>query len=143
LNSVGNVTQKFQCDEPVNIELELQVRSVIPALYGYMEISKLNGTKVMVSDSYDVTPNRLDSLPIGVHIIQIVIPARTLAAGEYSIYLNFASIAGQKFNIDSPGIICKFDIEDLTTQRGNNRAGFFSTLMKWEIIPFSSDEKKS
>ena len=99
----------------------------------YLSISRLDGTVVMVSDSHDSGTNTLDELPIGIHRIRIAIPSRTLGAGEYSVYLNFTSRRGLKgFNIDSPGIVSSFRLDDSTTDRGNSRMGFFSTQLSWE-----------
>ncbi len=140
LNTNESVKDKYQCDEPIIIDLEILVRKTVPALYGYLEVCRLDGTKVMVSDSCDITPNHMDNLKTGDHTIQITIPPRTLAAGQYSIYLNFSSIAGQKFNVDSPGTILRFSLDDMTSQRGNSRAGFFSALLEWKVTPSQKNE---
>jgi len=133
LNEDGVVTRKFDCDHPVIIELLFQIHKRVPGLYGYLEIRRIDGTSVMVSDSFDVAPNPLDDLAIGMYSIHIPIPARTLAPGEYSAYLNFTSISGTKFDVDSPGTVCSFSLDDFTSNRGNTRSGFFSTLLPWNV----------
>jgi lipopolysaccharide transport system ATP-binding protein len=128
----GVVTQDFDCDRPVYIELECQVRQRVPGLYGYLSILRKDGTVVMVSDSFDTVPNPLDNLPEGRHLICITIPARSLGHGEYDVYLNFTSRFGIKnFHIDSPGTICTFRLSDFTSLRGNSREGYFSTQLSW------------
>ncbi len=130
----GSVTQNFNCDQRVMIELVCQVRSTVAGLYGYLSISKADGTTVMVSDSFDVGSNSLDELPIGTYMVRIPIPARTLGAGDYTVYINFSSrVSADKFNVDSPGIICTFHMDDFTSARGNGRLGFFSTLLPWTV----------
>lgn len=133
LNEEGNSVQQFNCDQPLTIEFLIQVRKRIPGLYGYLEISRTDGPTVMVSDSFDVIPNPLDDLPVGMHLIHITIPARTLGVGEYYVYLNFTSMSGTNFNVDSPGTVCTFSLDDFTSKRGNTRPGFFSTQLSWKI----------
>lgn len=132
------VTQTFDCDEPVVVELVYQVRRRVPGLYCYLEISRIDGICVMVSDSFDMGDNPLSDLPPGMYCIKVSIPPRTLGHGDYTIYLNFASPAGNKFNIDSPDIVCTFTLNDFTTRRGNKRPGYFSTLANWDVSAVSS-----
>jgi lipopolysaccharide transport system ATP-binding protein len=133
LNALGETTNSFQCDEPIVIEMSYQVRRSLPGMYCYLDISRTDGITVLVSDSFDQTPNPLDNLPLGLHNILVTVPARTLGVGDYTVYLNFSSPTGAKFDLDSPGITCRFSLEDPTSRRGNNRLGFFSTLLAWEV----------
>lgn len=134
LSREGTVTTDFECNEAILIELICQVHRCVPGLYGYLSVRKNDGMEVMVSDSYDSVPNPLDELPLGTHVLQVTIPPRSLAPGSYSIYINFASPSGMKgFDVDSPGTICSFQLADWTSRRGNQRPGFFSTLLSWEI----------
>jgi hypothetical protein len=51
-------------------------------------------------------------------------------------YFNFTSAMGiAGFNVDSPGDLLAFQITDPNTKRGNNRGGFFGTLLSWQIAP--------
>ncbi|MFC1866756.1 ABC transporter ATP-binding protein [Thermodesulfobacteriota bacterium] len=134
LNDAGILTQRFDCDKPVIIELLCQVYRRIPGLYGYLSVARKDGTVVMVSDSLDVVPNPLDDLPIGMSLFHITIPPRTLGYGDYEVFLNFTSQLSQNnFNVDSPGVVCAFHLDDFTSNRGNKRHGFFSTLLPWEV----------
>jgi lipopolysaccharide transport system ATP-binding protein len=134
LSPLGEVTQQFDCDSPVLIEMVCQVRRRVPGLYGYLQISKLDGTEVLVSDSYDAPPNPLDELPPGFHRILIRIPARTMGPGWYAVYASFASIAGEQgFAVDIPATLFTFHLSDHTSQRGDARGGFFSMLLAWDI----------
>lgn len=134
MSSEGVTTQKFDCDEPVIIELDCQVRSQIPGLYAYLSISKRDGAEVMVSDSFDDVPNPIDNLSVGMHRISVTIPARTLGPGDYYVSINFTSRFSDKgFDVESPGEICTFSLDDLTSSRGNQRGGYFSTLLKWNV----------
>jgi len=134
LDDAGDVQQNLDCDKPVNLELMFQINNQLPGLYGYLEISKSDGTVVMVSDSLDTQPNPLDNLDAGRYSINILIPARTLGPGDYNVYLNFTSRAASKFNVDSPGIVLSFSLSDYTSVRGSDRPGFFSTLLSWNVI---------
>ena len=134
LNEEGIVTQQFDCDRPIIIELVCQVHRRIPGLYGYLSLSKMDGTTVMVSDSFDVIPNPLDELLVGKHLLRITIPARTLGPGDYAVSLNFTSMVSMRdFNVDSPGTVFTFKLDDQTSSRGNNRLGYFSTLLSWGV----------
>ena len=134
LNDEEALTQSFSCDKPVIIDLVCKVRRPVPGLYGYLSISKKDGTLVMESDSYDKAPNPLDGLPAGMYSTHITVPARTLAPGDYDVLFNFTSISGIKgFNVDSPGVVGSFHLDDSTTWRGNRRSGFFSTRLPWNV----------
>ena len=130
----GCLTQNFDCDKPVCIEFDCQVHKLVSGLYGYLSISRKDGTEVMVSDSFDVDVNPLDNLPAGMHLLKVTIPPRTLGPGDYEVLVNFTSPFGNKgFNVDRPGVVCSFHLDDYTSNRGNDRHGFFSTLLTWEV----------
>ncbi|MDD2467324.1 MAG: ABC transporter ATP-binding protein [Desulfobulbus sp.] len=133
-NLNNELCRDFDCDHPVIIELECVLNRKIPGLYGYLSIDKLDGEVVMVSDSNDHILEALGDLQLGRHLIEIIIPPRTLAPGEYSVYLNFTSRAGLKgFQIDSPGRLFTFNLADHSTRRGNTRGGYFSTSLEWRV----------
>jgi lipopolysaccharide transport system ATP-binding protein len=132
LDSQRKVAQSFLCDEPIIIELLLDVRQNLTGLFGYMECARLDGTVVLMSESFDTIPDPMNSLPVGCHTLCITIPARTLAAGDYTLYLNFRML-GREANVDRLGIVCSFRLDDTMSRRGNNRPGFLSTLLKWEL----------
>jgi lipopolysaccharide transport system ATP-binding protein len=131
LNDSHQLTRTFHCDEPVVLELLFKVRKYLPGMYGFLSISRLNGPEVLISDSMDLGENTLGNLSEGLYHIYITIPPRSLAAGEYTVYLNFTT--DRYVNVDSPGKVCGFRLEDISTHRGNNRSGFFSTLLPWEV----------
>jgi lipopolysaccharide transport system ATP-binding protein len=136
LNDEGVLTQWFSCDKPVIIDLVCKVHRPVPGLYGYLLISKKDGTRVMESDSYDAAPNPLDGLPAGMYSTRVTVPARTLGPGDYDMYFNFTSISGLKgFNVDSPGVVGSFHLDDSISPRGNRRGGFFSTRLTWDVTP--------
>jgi lipopolysaccharide transport system ATP-binding protein len=130
----GVACQAFSCDDPIVIECECIVRETVAGLYGYMDVSRTDGTSVMVSDSFDAQDNPLESLPPGRRRLRIVIPARILGPGDYLVLLNFTSHRSKTgFNVDSPGIVARFHLDDYTTRRGNARGGYFSTKLDWTI----------
>ena len=133
MNEEGVLTQMFECDRSVIVDLVCRVRRQVPGLYGYLSISRKDGTTVtvMVSDSFDVVPNPLDNLPVGMQSIRITIPPRTLGPGDYDVYLNFTSrFSSKNFNVDSPGVVCSFHLDDFTNRRSG---GFFSTRLSWDV----------
>jgi lipopolysaccharide transport system ATP-binding protein len=135
LDERGTPTETFNCDNPIHIELTYQVHCRVPGLYGYLAILRMDETLVWESDSHDVPPNALDDLPVGLYSIYITIPARTLAPGYYSVYLNFTNTLSGGSNVDSPGTVLSFTLNDITTARGNKRHGFFSTTLGWKVNP--------
>ena len=63
------------------------------------------------------------------------IPERILGAGTYQIYLSFASgfdPAGPE--IDAPGVVGEFRLDDTSTRRGNRRNGFLSLKLPWQMV---------
>ena len=134
LNANGILESTFSCDEVVRFKMTFSVKSKIPGIYGYLDITKEDGTVVLVSDSNDILFNKLENLPIGYSQVEVEIPKRSLGVGTYVIGLNFTSsqhFGG--FNVDFPGKVCKFELYDDTTDRGNSRDGYFSTLLDWEF----------
>jgi lipopolysaccharide transport system ATP-binding protein len=131
----GNIAQKFGCDNPVNIQLDILVRKQLPGLRGYIGINKPDGTQVLVSDSFDdATGTSLDSLLVGMNTVVVTIPPRTLGHGDYMIHVGLTSRLADSFYVDSPGIVCGFSLDDFTSKRGNQRPGFFSTLLPWRKL---------
>lgn len=134
-SSNGHKGDTFSCDEEVDILLTVHIRKRVPGIWGFLKISKEDGTIVWVSDSNDKVMNTLEHLPEGKSKIRIRLPKRTLAPGKYSIYFNFTSKHNNSgFTIDSPGDVCTFVLTDDMTRVGNVRKGCFSTLLDWEII---------
>lgn len=130
----GQISQNFDCDKPIKIKFDVEVRKQIPGLYGYIGIDKADGSRVLVSDSYDATAsNPLDNLPLGTSTIEVTVPPRTLGHGDYLLHISFASHSADTFQVDVPGIVCSFSLDDYTSKRGNLRAGYFSTLLPWRM----------
>ncbi|MBN1671873.1 MAG: ABC transporter ATP-binding protein [Kiritimatiellae bacterium] len=129
----GTARDRFDCDEPVTLELTCQVHRRVPALCGYLSLAR-GGETVLVADSYDSVPDPLGDLPVGTHRVRVSIPARTLGPGDYSVYLNFTSaFSAGSVDVDSPGTVCGFRLDDFATRRGNRRPGFFSTRLAWDV----------
>jgi lipopolysaccharide transport system ATP-binding protein len=135
LDSEGILTDVFTCDAPIALKMEIGIRQNIPGLYGYLQIDKADGTKVLVSDSFDaVQPNPLDGLDVGTHTFVVTIPPRTLGHGDYTVTFSLACPLADRMSVDAPGVVCAFSLNDVTSRRGNQRAGFFSTLLDWREL---------
>lgn len=134
----GEVCSQFFCDEQICLELLCQVRKPVPGLYGYLGIKRRDGTDVLVSDSYDAGGNPMDNLSHGLHTLRITIPLRSLGPGEYVACFGFTShLSVSGFIVDCPNDLLSFQITDPNTKRGNNRGGFFGTILPWEITSCS------
>ncbi len=135
-NENGELQQSFSCDEDIILEMTFLVRDRIPGIYGYFHFCKASDeSPVWVSDSNDVTRNKLELLPIGESKVKIRFPKRTIAAGYYLAGVNFTShynING--FNVESPGVFAKIEVHDYATDRADTRLGAFGTLLDWEFL---------
>lgn len=134
VNLRGELTRRFDCDEPVVVELFCRVRTAMAGLYGYFSVIDSMGSEILVSDSFDAESNSLDGAVPGDYTLRIVIPARSLAPGDYNIYLNFTVPIGiPGIKVDSPGMLDAFRLDDFVTHRGNTRHGSFSTRLAWNL----------
>jgi lipopolysaccharide transport system ATP-binding protein len=129
----GDPAHQFDCDEPIFICIEYSVTRRIPGLYGYLTLQRLDGTMVYEGDSTDASVNPLNNLATGTGLLTVEIPPRILGAGNYQIYLSFASdldAAGPA--IDIPGIVGEIRLDDPSTRLGNRRAGYLSLKLDWK-----------
>jgi lipopolysaccharide transport system ATP-binding protein len=144
LDCEGHARHEFTCDEAIILELLVSVSTGIRGLYGYISIRRQDGVVVLEGDSKDGGTNILDGLPPGEHCIRVAIPQRLLAPSSYSLYVSFASSQSSRgFCVDAPGEVVSFTVHDPNTMRGNNRGGFFSTILDWKVskVPGSSEWK--
>ena len=136
LNSEGKLAASLSCDENFDVVLTYKVRERVPGLYGYFVIERdSDRLPVFASDTNDIAQNKFESLPIGISKVRLHFPKRMFAPGTYTIHQSLNSrfnISGFMFDNVSPFL--KFELNDYTTMRGNKRAGFFSTLVDWEIM---------
>ena len=136
LDGHGNLKSAFSCDEDIVFRLHYMAKAHIPGLYGYLEINKLPTYDIaLVSDSNDIMMNKMEQLPIGESVVEIRIPSRTLAPGEYLIGVNLNSTFDNRgFYVDTTLHICKFEIHDYKTNRGDYRKGYLSKLLDWKFV---------
>lgn len=134
-DEVGTLRNNFSCDETFTLKFYFKVKKRIPGIWGYLHFQRSDGIVTWVSDSNDVTINKLEQLPLGESTIAIRIPKRVLGVGKYSICLNFTSRQNTNgFNVDSPKDVCSINIFDDRTNRGDLRGGFISSLLDWEFV---------
>mgnify|MGYP002622421212 CR=1 FL=1 len=131
-NAAGEPTSSISCDEDFFVDLIYETREKMDGTYGYMAIER--GMEILVSDSRDFGYNIFDSLPLGISHIRLHFPKRLLASGTYTIRLNLASMFAKQWTYDANPLCLKFEVNDNFSFRGNNRKGFFSTLIDWEIV---------
>ena len=130
----GKNRNHFSCDEDFILRMYFNVRDRIPAIYGYLHFQRDDGIVVWVMDSNDVVNNKLEQLPNGRSVVDVIIPKRTIGHGQYVIYLNFTS--NQSFTgwtVDSPLDCLQVTVTDDTTERGDKRGGYLSTIIPWVI----------
>ena len=129
----GKPTNQFSCDEPITIEVRLRLRSKIAGMFCWLDFTRSDGTLVWMNDSYDAGSNLLGDLVPGEYLMRVSVPARTVGHGDYLVTLVVTGPLGGAMPIDALESVCMFRIEDLTTNRGNQRPGFLSTRAAWEI----------
>lgn len=141
---IGEPATHFDCDRPIVVAIEYEATRRVPALQGYMVLQLVDGTCVYEGDSFDSSKRPLEELPAGTGEVRIRIPPRSLAPGTYQIYLNFTSGADPAGpEIDSPGIVGEFVLDDSGTRRGNRRNGHLSMILDWESVAPSGVELSS
>jgi ABC-type polysaccharide/polyol phosphate transport system ATPase subunit len=124
---------QFDCDQPFLICVDYAATRRVPGLFGYINLLRADGAMIYEGDSRDMGCNPLDEINGGEGRLLIKVPPRILGAGTYQIYLSFRSgfdSAGPE--IDTPGIVGQFVVDDTRTLRGNHRNGYLSTIFDWE-----------
>ncbi len=130
----GDPVHQFVCDEPIFVCVEFSTTRKIPGLYGYLTLQRMDGTMVYEGDSTDAAVDPLKAIGVGPGEMTVEIPPRVLGAGNYQIYLSFASdMDPMGPAIDVPAIVGEFRLDDGATRLGNRRAGFLSSRLKWEM----------
>ena len=145
LDEEGRPAANFDCDRPIRVRLLLQVRRRVEGLYGSLDVLSAEGTPVLISYSYDRPENPLESLDEGWHEFEIVVPARTLAAGSYQLAWSASRGLKGTTTVESPGTVASFTLDDVTTLKGNRRAGYFSTVLDWTPVdhePYLLEEEQ-
>jgi lipopolysaccharide transport system ATP-binding protein len=83
-----------QYDEPVAVELDYEVRSVLPPNRLSFLISTAEGQGVLCSSDTDEHPAATRSVPAGRFEARIAIPARLLAPGDYLLTVSEPQVDG-------------------------------------------------
>jgi len=127
----GVVRQDFECDDDISVRLECNVKRGTSGLYGALGVMRDQGVIVMFSDSSDFMNNTLDNLEPGKWSLMITIPRRTLAPGVYELFVTMTNSR----SVENPTVACvdkiPFRLNDSVSVRGNNRLGYFSTILTW------------
>jgi len=134
-NAIGEPTYSLSCDEDFFIELTYNVREKMPGLFGTMVITRMKDQiEAFTSSTRDQEDHVFESLPLGITKVRLHFPKRLLGAGGYKISINLNSrFSTTRFAFDEAPSCLKFELNDYATIVGNNRAGFFSTRMDWEV----------
>jgi lipopolysaccharide transport system ATP-binding protein len=130
----GEPVNQFDCDYPILISIDYIATRPIHSLHGVMQLQRLDGTVVYEGDSDDAGANPFDAVAAGSGTVTIRIPERILSPATYQIYLHFYSdIDSYGRNIDVPGVVGEFSLDDTATRRGDRRVGFLSLRLPWEV----------
>jgi lipopolysaccharide transport system ATP-binding protein len=131
--SDGRAARRFECDEPLRIVLDLDVRRPIYGLFVRLTLRRSDGETAWELESRD-RPQQLPSTLIrGRHCVTVTLPARTLAAGSYLLEPSLRVDDGTRERAwDEPGALLSFSLSDGVTPRGDRRSGMFSLLPDWQ-----------
>lgn len=135
-NVKGEPTYSLSCDEDFYIELTYNVREKVPGLFGSMVIIRTKDqVEAFTSNTRDMSGQEFESLPLGITKVRMFFPKRLLGAGGYKICINLNSkFSTTRLAFDEATNCLKFELNDYNTIRGNNRGGFFSTIIDWKIL---------
>lgn len=132
VNEAGQVTNSFDCDHSIFVNFTCSTERPSTAFYGCLTIKTADGTIVWESFSHDYSANPLNHLRSGANHFSLQIPPRSLAAGHYQVYLSFSQETSH--DIVDDVLVGNLELTDLSTSKGNNRNGFFSSLISWKNI---------
>jgi lipopolysaccharide transport system ATP-binding protein len=130
----NEITDSFEINETITIQLEIQCNDKIPGLYGYININDSQDNLLIECDTKEYSDNALDSLELGLNKFRVVIPGNILPHGKKHMYLSFGGNNLDMYTIESPGNILSFEIRDNITTRNLNRKSFTSHLLQWDKI---------
>ena len=114
MNESGAVTQMFDFNERVRLDIELEVRKPIPSPYLTVSIHTTLGVSVLFSDRIDDVAEHLSSP--GVYRIQVLLPGALLAPDEYMVNLGISSSSEHRV-VHNPHSVTSFQIMPLKGHR--------------------------
>jgi hypothetical protein len=135
LSPQADPSNRFDCDQPFLICIDYLATRRIVGLCCYVQLQRIDGTVVYDGESRDADIDPLQDISAGKGTIYVGIPPRILGAGTYHIVITFMSgldPAGP--DIDRPGIVGEFVIDDTRTPSGNRRRGYLSTVLDWQRV---------
>ncbi len=128
LHEDGNPGSDFSSDEPVRIRFRARVREVGAGVILSLQLSNLEGIRVLNSDIRDVDSSIAEQLTPGLHVFDVILPPRLLAATTYLLSvvcsLHFIGV------VDHHEACCEFTLSDLTTPI-YQRQGVLGVRLPW------------
>ena len=134
LNHRGEVTDKFVCEHPIQIEMTFLVRREEQGMYCWADLTRTDGLLVWMSDSHDTGNNPLDALRPGTYRIILTVPRYSIGHGDYVLTLNFTGFQGGAMPVDNLSSVCAFRVDDYLTKRGNQRLGSVCAPGHWQVF---------
>jgi lipopolysaccharide transport system ATP-binding protein len=126
---------QFDCDQGFFICIDYRAARRVPGLRCWIQLQRIDGTVVYEGDSLDAAADPLDDISAGQGTLTIGVPPRILGSGTYQIVLTFvAALDPSGPDIDRPGVVGQFVIDDTRTPSGNRRHGFLSTVLDWRRL---------
>ena len=132
LNKNNQQMPVYEAQEENKIRIHCISRKPLSNLYGYFALKNKDYESLITCDSIEDGNDVFNNMPIGQHVIDILIPSGIMAAGEYIPLLNFTSDYAAAFHVDSPMEILKFKVTDSISSRGNTRGALTGLVLNWK-----------
>jgi lipopolysaccharide transport system ATP-binding protein len=134
LNKSNDKLSEYEAQEEIKVRIHCVSRRPLPNLYGYFALKTINGDSLIICDSTEDGKDVFNNMPVGEYIVDIIIPAGLLGAGNYIPLLNFTSNYNDAgFNVDSPLEVLRFKVIDSISERGNSRNALTALVLSWVI----------
>jgi lipopolysaccharide transport system ATP-binding protein len=124
----------FEINQLVYIKINIYCKQYVPGIYGYINITNNNEVMLIESDTKEFGDNQLSGLKHGDNEYLLKIEGNVLPHGEKYVYVNLTSSQANTFNVDSPGYILSFTVQDNLTTRNVRRRAMTSQILNWERI---------
>jgi lipopolysaccharide transport system ATP-binding protein len=130
----GKQRAVYEAQEEMRIRMFCLSTIPISELCGYFLIKTINGQRIICSDSREGGKDLLNNLSKNDYIIDIIVPAGILSAGDYFITLHFGSDYFPGFYIQKLDDTLSFRIIDSISIQGNARNAMTSVITKWNFF---------
>jgi lipopolysaccharide transport system ATP-binding protein len=136
LNRDGHPTSELTSQEPIQVEMDIQVKEPIEGAYVTMSLHTPQGIQVLFAEERDSALTTTFG-SVGVHTIGVTVPGNLLAPGRFLVNTGIATGYGQVFH--NPKAVCMFTVRNLLSPR-QRWPGLVAPPLKWDLVASSTSE---